>query len=116
MKKILKTIKKLFLNFSGRIRVSKEFIFGMLLYYCMLGQSAFAGVLSSAICRPYKNLVDDDLFMVVSAIAAIGLLIAWKTTGGGKVLGSAISLLAALMVALNLENLLQLATGRGMFC
>jgi hypothetical protein len=54
--------------------------------------------------------------MVVAALAAIGLLIAWKTMGGSSVLGKAISLLAALMVALNLENLLQLATGRGIFC
>jgi len=32
------------------------------------------------------------------------------------VLGKAVSLLAAVLVALNLENLLQLATGKGVFC
>lgn len=86
------------------------------LLLCTVSQPVFAGILSASICRPYKNLVDDDLYMVLAAISAVGLLIAWKTMGGSSVLGKAVSLLAALMVALNLENLLQLATGRGFFC
>jgi hypothetical protein len=86
------------------------------LVICTASHPAMAGLLSAGICRPYKSLVDDDLYMVVAAIAAVGLLVAWKTMGGSSVLGKAVSLLAAVLVALNLENLLQLATGKGVFC
>ena len=86
------------------------------LVFCTATHPAMAGVLSAGICRPYKQLVDDDLYMVIAAIAAVGLLVAWKTMGGSSVLGKAVSLLAAVLVALNIENLLQTATGKGVFC
>ena len=86
-------------------------------YLLMLPSTANAGILSSGICRPYRQLVDDELFVVISAIAAVGLLIAWKTSGAGsKAMQGGISLLTALVIALNIENIIQITTGRGLFC
>jgi hypothetical protein len=86
-------------------------------YLLMLPSIANAGILSSGICRPYRQLVDDELFVVISAIAAVGLLIAWKTSGSGsKAMQGGISLLTALVIALNIENIIQITTGRGLFC
>jgi hypothetical protein len=86
-------------------------------YFLMLPSTANAGILSSGICRPYRQLVDNELFVVVSAIMAVVLVIGWKLAGtGSKAIQSGIGLLAALFIGLNIENIIQTATGVGIFC
>ncbi|WP_310643710.1 hypothetical protein [Limnohabitans sp.] len=86
-------------------------------YLMLLPSVANAGILSSGICRPYRQLVDNELFVVVSAIMAVVLVIGWKLAGtGSKAIQSGIGLLAALFIGLNIENIIQTATGVGIFC
>jgi hypothetical protein len=47
-----------------------------------------------------------DLFLMVSVIAAAILVIAWKLAPSGYALAKGVGLLAALFVALNIENIL----------
>ena len=90
---------------------------GIAAYLLMLPSTANAGMLSAQICRPYRQLVDNELFVVLSAIMGVILVIAWKTSGtGSKAIQSGIGLLAALSIALNMENIIQTATGVGIFC
>lgn len=90
---------------------------GVAAYLLMLPSTANAGMLSAGICRPYRQLVDNELFVVLSAIMAVILVIGWKTSGtGSKAIQSGIGLLAALFIALNIENIIQTATGVGIFC
>jgi hypothetical protein len=77
---------------------------------------AQAGILSSGICRPYRQLVDNELFLMVSIIAAAILVIAWKLAPSGAALSKGVGLLAALFIGLNIENILQAATGAGIAC
>jgi len=77
---------------------------------------AQAGMLSQGICRPYKQLVDNELFVALSVVAGMILVVLWKLAPSGQLLARALSLLAALAVALNLENIVQTATGVGFFC
>jgi hypothetical protein len=75
-----------------------------------------AGILSAGICRPYRQLVDNELFLMVSIIAAAILVIAWKLAPSGAALSKGVGLLAALFIGLNIENILQAATGAGLAC
>lgn len=77
---------------------------------------AEAGILSRGICRPYKQLVDNELFVVLSVVVAAILVIMWKVAPSGQLMARALGLLAALAVALNLENVIQQVTGVGFFC
>ncbi len=82
----------------------------------LLPAVANAGFLSQGICRPYRQLVDNELFMIISVIAAVILVIAWKLAPSGQILARGVGLLAALAVGLNIENILQLVVGGGMAC
>ena len=88
----------------------QSFVYGLVLYAFCSPMVVQAGVLSKAICKPYKQLVDNELFMVIAAIAAVILIIVWKLVPSG------IGLLAALVFAVNIENVLQMVTGTGLGC
>ena len=77
---------------------------------------ANAGILSQGICRPYRELVDNELFLMVSVIAAAILVVAWKLAPSGSALAKGVGLIAALFIGLNIENILTAATGAGMAC
>ena len=77
---------------------------------------AQAGVLSAGLCRPYKQMVDNELFLMISVIAAAILVITWKLAPSGTALAKGVGLLAALVIGLNIENILQAATGVGIAC
>lgn len=77
---------------------------------------AYAGVLSAGICRPYRQLVDNELFVMLAVISAVVLVIVWKMAPSGTILARGVGLLAALVVGLNIENILQAATGTGIAC
>ena len=94
----------------------REFWFGLMLYLVLRPEWVYAGILSKGICKPYRQLVDNELFMVASAIAAVVLVIAWKLGAGNTAMSKGVGLLAALAIALNIENILQYATGQGAFC
>lgn len=98
----------------ARVRRCPEVVAGLVLG--LLPGWAHASILSASICRPYRMLVDDDLFMMVSAIAAVILVVAWKLAPSGQIVARGIGLLAALTVALNIENILQVVAGRGIAC
>jgi hypothetical protein len=82
----------------------------------MLPSWANAGLLSQGICRPYRQVVDNELFLMISVIAATVLLITWKLAPSGSALAKGVGLLAALVLALNIENILQYVTGSGIAC
>lgn len=75
-----------------------------------------AGILSQGICRPYRQLVDNELFLMISVIAAAILVVAWKLAPSGQALSKGVGLLAALFIGLNIENILVAATGAGIAC
>lgn len=77
---------------------------------------AYASVLSAGICRPYRQLVDNELFVMIAVIAAVVLVIVWKMSPSGTILARGVGLLAALVIGLNIENILQAATGAGLAC
>jgi hypothetical protein len=90
-----------------------------MLAFFMLGMLpgwAYAGILSRGICGPYRDLVDNELFLIISVIAATVLLISYKVAPSGSILAKGIGLLAGLFIALNIENILQTATGAGIAC
>ena len=77
---------------------------------------AYAGILSQGICRPYRRLVDNELFLMISVIAAAILVITWKLAPSGSALSKGVGVLAALFIGLNIENILTAATGAGIAC
>ena len=72
----------------------------------MLPSWANAGILSQGLCRPYRQLVDNELFLMVSVIAAAILVVAWKLAPSGSALAKGVGLIAALFIGLNIENIL----------
>ena len=82
----------------------------------MLPSWANAGILSQGLCRPYRQLVDNELFLMVSVIAAAILVVAWKLAPSGSALAKGVGLIAALFIGLNIENILTAATGAGIAC
>lgn len=76
----------------------------------------YAGFLSRGICRPYRQLVDNELFIMIAVIAGCLLVLMWKLAPSGTLLQKGVGLLAALAIGLNLENLLQAAFGGGLAC
>jgi dipeptide/tripeptide permease len=95
---------------------SKELVYGLMLYIACRPELANAGILSKGLCKPYKQLVDNELFMVVAAIAAVILVIAWKLAPSGGAMAKGVGLLAALVIGLNIENILQVVAGVGLAC
>ena len=69
-------------------------------------QPAMAGFLSKAVCAPYRQMVDNELFVALAAISAAILVIVWKTGSSNGVLAKGIGILAAVMVAFQIENIL----------
>lgn len=82
----------------------------------LLPSWAYAGILSQGICRPYRRLVDNELFLMISVIAAAILVITWKLAPSGSALSKGVGVLAALFIGLNIENILTAATGAGIAC
>lgn len=82
----------------------------------LAGHDAQAGVLSKSLCRPYRQVVDNELFLTIAVLAAAILVIAWKLAPSGTYIQKAVGLLAALALGLNLENLFQLSFGVGLAC
>jgi hypothetical protein len=78
--------------------------------------AAQAGFLSRDLCRGYKSIVDDELYVTIGVIVLAILLIVWKVAPSGPILSKALGILIALALALNLENLAQLVFGRGLAC
>jgi hypothetical protein len=82
--------------------------------FCVI--EAHAGFLSQSICRPYKKIVDDELFMWVTIVVATVIVIAAKLDGGKTALGKGLVLLACLGVALSIEAIVTSVTGRSIVC
>lgn len=82
----------------------------------LAGHDVQAGVLSKNLCRPYRQLVDNELFLTIAVVAGAILVIAWKLAPSGTYMQKAVGLLAALVIGLNLENLLQTGFGIGLAC
>lgn len=78
--------------------------------------AAQAGFLGGPLCRGYKGIVDDELYVTLGVIVLAILLIVWKVAPSGTILSKALGILTALALALNLENLMQLVFGRGLAC
>ncbi len=79
-------------------------------------QLATAGILSKGLCRPYRQLVDNELFLMIAVIVGAVLVISWKLAPSGTYLQKGVGMLAALAIGLNLENFLQAAFGGGVAC
>ena len=77
---------------------------------------AHAGFLSRDLCRGYKGIVDDELYVTLAAIVLTVLLIVWKVAPSGTILQKGIGIVTALALALNLENIMHLISGRGLAC
>jgi hypothetical protein len=77
---------------------------------------AHAGFLSQAICRPYKKIIDDELFMWLAVIAATGILIAAKLGSDKGAISKGIGVLLILGMLLSLEVLVASATGKSFVC
>ncbi len=110
------SIKSQWNRFSKTLAELNSLIHGAVIYMLCRPELANAGLLSKGLCRGYRALVDDELFMVGSVIALVILIIAFKFTKDSKAIGTGVGILAALTIGLNIENMLQLATGKGAFC
>ncbi len=99
------------MNFKKMIQIATAIYFN---YIFM--PAAQAGFLSRDLCRGYKGVVDDELYVTLGVIVLAILLIVWKVAPSGTVLSKALGILTALALALNLENLMQLVFGRGLAC
>lgn len=77
---------------------------------------AHAGFLGRDLCRGYKGIVDDELYVTLGVIVLAILLIVWKVAPSGSILQKGIGIVTALALALNLENMIQLIFGRGLAC
>ncbi|WP_146187699.1 hypothetical protein [Limnohabitans sp. T6-5] len=104
------------MNKITQISTAKAYVMATLLGLLCHPSVVSAGVLSKGICRPYKMLVDNELFVVLSVVASAILLIAWKLAPSGQLMTRAVGVLAALSIALNIETLIQIVTGVGLFC
>lgn len=93
----------------------KEIVLGAMLYVLMRHSVADAAILSGALCRGYRNVVDNELFLLASAVSFVGALFAAKTAEK-KIMGSVANTAVGLTAALNLENVLQMTTGSGFGC
>lgn len=99
-----------------KVSEAKIYVMAMLLGVAFHPTVVSAGFLSKGICRPYKALVDNELFVVISVVVAAILVIMWKLAPSGQLMARAIGVMAALAIGLNLENLIQLISGVGLIC
>jgi hypothetical protein len=113
---IFNKVMSVFQRAGLALNQSKELLIGCMLYVAAHPALVEAGILSKSLCRPYKQLVDNELFVVIALIVAVVLVIVWKLAPSGQVMTKFVGLLAGLAVALNLENILQAATGVGIAC
>ena len=102
-------------NFQ-KVSEAKVYVMAMLLGIAFHPTVVSAGVLSKGICRPYKALVDNELFVVISVVVAAILVIMWKLAPSGQLMARAIGVMAALAIGLNLENMIQMISGVGLIC
>jgi len=107
---------KLIQRIRQKLHQGRDLVLGMTLFVLAHPAVVEAGILSRGICRPYKQLVDNELFVVISVVVGCILVIVWKLAPSGQILTRAIGLMAGLAIALNLENVLQAMTGVGLFC
>jgi hypothetical protein len=112
----MKQLKSLLFKLATSINSSRELVHGAVLYILLRPELVNAGLLSKGICKPYKLLVDNELFMIIAAIAAVALLVLWKLSPSGGIMAKGIGLIAALVLGINLENILQTVTGTGIAC
>lgn len=115
-KSLQSTAENIASKFYAFMSNSRELAYGLVLYLACRPEFVNAGILSKGLCKPYKQLVDNELFMVVAAIAAVILVVAWKLAPSGGAMAKGVGLLAALVIALNIENILQAVTGVGIAC
>jgi hypothetical protein len=104
------------MKFIDKLTRGKSCILTAMLWLACHPTLVEAGVLSRGVCRPYKQLVDNELFVVVTAIAGAILVVVWKLSPSGQLLARGVGLMAALAVALNIENLVQTISGVGLLC
>ena len=110
------TVANTFSKFYAFTSSSRELVYGLMFYIACRPELANAGILSKGLCKPYKQLVDNELFMVVAAVAAVILVVGWKLAPSGGAMAKGVGLLAALVIGLNIENILQAVTGVGIAC
>ena len=115
-KMTIKTILEAAKQGINKINECRELVYGGLLYVMLRPELANAGFLSKGLCKPYKLLVDNELFMVAAMIMAVVLVLAWKFSPSGTVLAKGVGLMAALLVGLNVENIVQSVAGAGVVC
>ncbi len=101
---------------ATRIAHTREWALGLVLYVLLRPELANAGILSAGMCRPYRQLVDNELFVIAAAIAGVILVVAWKLGNSNTALSKGVGVLAALVIALNIENILQVTAGVGIAC
>jgi uncharacterized membrane protein len=114
--KVLPLFQTLCTGWWQRLIAAKEIVWGAVLYVLCHPALVEAGLLSQSICRPYRQLVDSELFIVIAAIVAVILVIVWKLAPAGGVLAKGVGLLAAVAIGLNIENILVGAFGVGIAC
>jgi hypothetical protein len=108
--KVLSQLKQAWTRIGQLPQLITFFVLGLLPSW------AQASILSQGICRPYRKLVDNELFLMVCVISATILLIAWKLAPSGSALAKGVGLLAGLVIGVNIENILQYVTGSGLAC
>lgn len=112
---LVKTIKKNSPTVVAMLGHSRDYAFGVALGV-LCSPVVQAGVLSKNLCRPYRQLVDNELFVMIGVIVGVILVIAWKLAPSGTYLQKAVGLLAALAIGLNIETIMQAAFGTGLAC
>lgn len=112
----LNLIKQGFLKTVQVVNNSREFIYGLIIYAACRPEVVMAGKLSAGLCKTYRSIVDNELFVVLATVASAILLIVWKMAPAGGILAKAVGVLAALTIAINLESILNSATGVSLGC
>ncbi len=99
----------------NQLNQRREWLYGLMLGV-MCSPAVQAGILSKNLCKPYRQLVDNELFVTIGVIMAVILVIGWKLAPSGTYMQKGVGLLAALAIGLNIETIMQTAFGAGLAC
>lgn len=100
----------------SQLKIKLTNLYAGVLLLLFLPAGAQAGYLSNSICRTYRQIVDPDLFMWAAVCATVVALIAAKMSGGSKVLGNVLAIVAILGGLMSVEAIISATTGRSLIC
>ena len=103
-------------QFKSTAKKVNGLAYGTVLYLALRPGIAGAFQLSNTFCSFYKSVIDNELLLILSVIAFMILIVAWKFTKDNKVIASVLGLAIAITGLFNVEGIVNAISGKTILC